>query len=160
MGRRVYTGGFDNVSVGSAVQDILSLLAPATKGVQIHWCHLAAAGVTAPAQVRLRIKRGTATVTQGSGGSAPTPGAVDPGDTLAAGAILHCNDTTQATTTGNFTGLPKYDQWNVLLPYDYQPGPEDEDRDVALPGQIWILDLPGVITAVTVSGFLQWREVP
>src|SRR6266550_3968064 len=160
MGRRVYAAGFDNISIGSAIQDIFSLLTPAAKGAQIHWAHLEAAGVTSPAQVRLRIKRGTATVTQGSGGTAPTPGAVDPGDTLAAGGILHCNDTTQATTTGNFTGLVKYAQWNVLLPWDYQPGPEDEDRDSLLPAQAWILDLPGVITAVTCSGFLQWRELP
>lgn len=160
MGRRIYEAGFDNVTVGSAVQDIFSLLTSSAKGAQIHWAHLSAAGVTSPAQVRLRIKRGTATVTQGSGGSAPTPGLVDPGDTLAATGILHCNDTVQATTSGNFTGSVKYDQWNVLLPWDYMPGPEDEDRDSLGVSQAWILDLPAVITATVVSGFLRWREYP
>ena len=160
MGRRIYSAGFDNVTIGTAVQDIFSLLAGAAKGVQLHHIHLEAAGVTSPAQIRLRLKRGTATVTQGSGGTAPTPGIVDFGDTLAATAILHVNDTTQATTTGNFTGLVEYFQWNVLLPFDYMPGPEDEDREVAVVSQILILDLPAVITATACSGFIKWREIP
>lgn len=159
MGRRIYSAGFDNVTVGAAVQDIFSLLAPAAKGAQIHWAHLEAGGVTSPAQIRLRMKRGTGTCASGTGGSAPTPGFVDPGDTLAAAAVLHCNDTAQSTAT-SFTTFIKYSQWNVLLPWDYQPGPEDEDRDVILPGQLWVLDLPGVITGTFVSGFLQWRELP
>jgi len=69
-------------------------------------------------------------------------------------------DTTQATTTGNFTGLAIYFNWNVLLPFDYMPGPEDEDRETALVSQALILDLPAVITATTMSGFIKWREVP
>ncbi len=160
MGRRIYTGGFDNVSVGTAVQDIFSLLAGSIKGVKLHHIHLEAAGITTAAQIRMRLKRGTATVTQGSGGSAPTPGMVDAGDSLAATAILHCNDTTQATTSGNFTGLVIYFQWNVLLPFDYMPGPEDEDREKALVSQALILDLPAVITATTMSGFIKWEEMP
>jgi hypothetical protein len=158
VGRRIYEAGFDNQSIGSAVQDIFSLLAPATKGIQIHWVHLSAAAVTSPAQIRLRIGRATATVTQGTGGTAPTGFSTDAGDTLASVVTCHCNDTTQATTTGTF--FYKYDQWNVLLPYDYQPGPEDEDRDAVLISQLWRLDLPGVVTAVVASGFIKWRELP
>ena len=160
MGRRIYAAGFDSVSIGTAVQDIFSLLAGATKGVILHHIHLEASGITTAAQLRMRLKRGTATVTQGSGGSAPTPGAVDPGDSLAATAILHCNDTSQATTSGNFTGLIEYFNWNVLLPFDYMPGPEDEDRERALVAQALILDLPATITATTVSGFMKWQETP
>lgn len=160
MGRRIYSAGFDNATLGTAVQDIFSLLASATKGVQLHHIHLEAASVTSPAQIRMRLKRGTATVTQGSGGSAPTPGAVDAGDTLAATAVLHCNDTVQATTTGNFTGLVEYFQWNVLLPFDYVPQSEDEDREVGLVAQALILDLPATITATVASGFIKWREIP
>src|ERR1700691_4363809 len=119
MGRRIYSAGFDTVSVGTAVQDIFSLLASATKGVQLHHIHLEAAGVTTAAQIRLRLKRGTATVSQGSGGTVPTPGMIDAGDTLASTATLHVNDTTQATTSGNFTGFIEYFQGNVLPPFDY-----------------------------------------
>lgn len=160
MGRRIYSAGFDSVSVGTAVQDIFSLLAGTTKGIQLHHIHLEAASITTAAQIRLRLKRGTATVTQGSGGTAPTPGAVDAGDSLAATAVLRVNDTTQATTSGNFTGLIIYFQWNVLLPFDYMPGPEDEDREKGLVSQALILDLPAVITATTMSGFIKWAEMP
>lgn len=160
MGRRIYSGGFDNVSIGTAVQDIFSLLAGTTKGVQLHHIHLEASGVTTAAEIRMRLKRGTATVTQGSGGTVVTPLIVDAGDTLAATGVLHVNDTSQATTSGNFTGYLIYFNWNVLLPFDYMPGPEDEDREVALVSQALILDLPATIVATTVSGFIKWREMP
>lgn len=160
MGRRVYSAGFDNVTVGTAVQDIFSLLASSAKGIILHHIHLEAAGITTAAQLRMRLKRGTATVTQGTGGSAPTPGAVQSGDTLAATAILHCNDTSQATTSGNFTGLVEYFQWNVLLPWDYMPGPEEEDREGTIVSQALILDLPATITQTVMSGFIKWAEVP
>ena len=160
MGHRIYSAGFNAVSVGTAVQDIFSLLAGATKGIQLHHIHLEASGVTTAAQIDLRLKRGTATVTQGSGGSAPAAGLIDAGDTTAAASTIHCNDTTQATTVGNFTGLVEYFNWNVLLPFDYMPGPEDEDREVALPAQILILDLPATIVTTTMTGFIKWREIP
>ena len=99
-------------------------------------------------------------MTQGSGGTVVTPGIVDAGDTLAATAVAHVNDTTQATTTGNFTGLVEYFQWNVLLPFDYMPGPEDADRETALVSQALILDLPATIVATVMSGFIKWREIP
>lgn len=159
MGRRIYVAGFDNIAVGTAVQDIFSLLAGSAKGIQLHHIHLEAAGVTTAAQIRMRLKRGTATVTQGSGGTNVTPAIVDAGDTLAATATAHVNDTTQATTTGAFTTLAQF-QWNVLLPFDYMPGPEDEDRECALVSQALILDLPASITQTTISGFIKWRELP
>jgi len=160
MGRRIYESGFDNTSIGTAVQDIWSLFAGASNGAQVHWIQLTAAGITTAAQIRMRLKRGTATVTQGSGGTVSAKNFVDDGDTKASGSTLHNNDTTQATTTGNFTGLTKYFQWNVLLPFDYMPGPEDEDRDTCSVSEILILDLPAVITATTVSSFMTWREYP
>lgn len=159
MSARVYTAGFDNVAMGTAVQDIFSLKAGAAKGIQLHHIHLEAAAVTTPIQIRMRLKRGTATVTQGSGGSTPTPGLVDVGETLASTSTLHCNDTAQATTTGNFTGLIKYFQWNLLLPFDYIP-PSEEDRETCDVAQAFILDLPATITAFTGSGFITWREWP
>jgi len=160
MGRRIYKSGFDTASIGTAVQDIWSLFAGASNGIQIHWCQMTAASVTTAAQIRLRFKRGTATVTQGSGGTVSAMNLVDDGDTKAAGSTVHNNDTTQATTTGNFTGLLEYFQWNVLLPFDYMPGPEDEDRPTCLVSQILIFDLPVVIVATTISSNISWREYP
>jgi hypothetical protein len=160
MGRRVYKGAIDNVSIGTAVQDIWSLLAGASNGIQLHWLNATAAGVTTAAQIRTRLKRGTATVTIGTGGSTPAKNFVDDGDTKASGSTLHANDTTQATTTGNFTGYVEYFQWNVLLPFDAMPGPEDEDRPASSVSEAWIWDLPAVITATTISSNLAWREYP
>lgn len=160
MGRRMYRSAIDTVSIGTAVQDIWLLFAGASNGIQWHWGQLTAAAVTTAAQIRLRLKRGTATVTAGSGGTAPAKNIVDDGDTKASGSTVRANDTTQATTSGNFTGLLSYFQWNVLLPFDYMPGPEDEDRDACSVSEALILDLPAVIVATSVSGFVQWREYP
>lgn len=160
MGRRIYEAGIDTVSIGTAVQDIWALLTGATNAAQIHWIQLTAAAVTTAAQIRLRLKRGTATVTIGSGGSTPAKNLADDGDTKASGSTLHANDTAQATTSGNFTGFLKYFQWNVLLPFDYMPGPEDEDRPACGVAEAFILDLPAVITATSISGFMTWRETP
>jgi len=160
MGARIYVAAFDNVAVGTAVQDIFTLLSGAAKGIQLHHIHLEAASITSAAQIRLRLKRGTATVTPGSGGTVVTPSIIDAGDTLASTTTAHVNDTVQATTSGNFTGLVEYFQWNVLLPFDYMPGPEDADRETALVNQALILDLPATIVATTMSGFIKWREIP
>lgn len=160
MGRRIYKSGVDNVSIGTAVQDIWSLLAGSANGIQLHWLQCSAAGVTTAAEIRMRLKRGTATVTQGSGGSTPAANLVDSGDTKASASTVHANDTTQATTSGNFTGFVEYFQWNVLLPWDYMPGPEDEDRPACLAAQAFILDLPATITATTISQDASWREYP
>jgi hypothetical protein len=160
MGRRIYKSGVDTVTIGTAVQDIWSMLAGASNGIQLHWLNCSAAGVTTAAELRLRLKRGTATVTQGSGGSTPAKNLVDDGDSKASGTTVHANDTTQATTTGNFTGYVEFFQWNVLLPFDYMPGPEDEDRPACSVSEAWILDLPAVIVSTVISQNVAWREYP
>jgi hypothetical protein len=161
MGRRIYVASFDTVNVGTAVQDIFSLLTSAAKGLQLHHIQLSAGSQTTAAEIRLRLKRGTATVTQGSAGTTPTPALIDVGDTLAATVVAHCNDTTQATTSGAFTTAFPFFQWNVLLPFDYMPGPEDEDRETCVVNQALILDLPTTVgAAYPTSGFIKWREVP
>lgn len=160
MGRRIYKSGVDNVTIGTAVQDIWDILSGASNGIQLHWLQCTAAGVTTAAEIRMRLKRGTATVTQGSGGTTPAANLVDDGDTKASGSTVHANDTSQATTSGNFTAYVEYFQWNVLLPWDYMPGPEDEDRPACLTAQAFILDLPTTIVATTISQNLAWREYP
>jgi hypothetical protein len=162
MGRRIYTAGFDTISLGTAPMDIWSLFNGTSNGAQLHWLQLTASAVTTAAQERMRLKRGTITVTQGTGGTTPAKNLVDDGDTKVSGATLHANDvTTQATTTGNFTGFLEYFQWNVLLPFDYMPGPEDEDRPADGVSEIFILDFPASpAVAYVCSSFLRWREYP
>jgi hypothetical protein len=162
MGRRVYESSTNVVTLGTARQDIWLLLASASNGIQIHHTQFTAAGVSTATQVNLNLKRGTATVSVGSGGTTPAKNLVDDGDTKASQSTVRANDsTTQATTSGNFTGYVHYTQWNVLLPFDEMPGPEDEDRPTCSVLEALIWELPAVLTqSYTISQFIKWREVP
>lgn len=156
MGQRVYTVPIENLTIGTAVQDIFSLVTGASNGVELHHIHLEA-NVGAEAALRMRLKRGTATVTQGSGGSVVTPVPVDANDGASSGVTAHIGDTTQATTTGAFTNLAGF-QWDVALPFDHFPAPED--RETSTVSQTLILDLPAVVTSTTISGYLKYRQLP
>lgn len=153
MGQKVYTVPIENVTIGTAVQDIYSLVTGASNGIEIHHIHLDA-NVAAEASLRMRLKRGTA-VTQGSGGSSVTPAPCDATDPVSVGVTAHINDTTQAT--GSFTTLAGF-FWDVALPFDDLPAPEDRFSCTVLQGLF--LDLPATVTATTISGFLKYRLLP
>ena len=136
MGQRIYKMIFDNVSI-AAIQDVLSMKAGAANGIEIHQIDLSAGGVTSPAEIRLRLKRLSAAVTQGTGGTVLTPSSADSGDTKASTATVRANDTAQATTTGTTTFLGAW-QWNVQLQWQYLPAPEDR---LALRVAAWQLKL-------------------
>jgi hypothetical protein len=157
MGQRVYKTFFENVTI-AALQDIFSLKAGEANGLEIHQIDLSAGGVTAPAEIRLRIKVAPATVTQGTGGTAPTISPSDSGDTKTATATARANDiTTQTTSTGTMKTLQAH-QWNVLLPWQYLPAPED--REVIQAGEAFIIDVAAAPASTVVSGSIAWREVP
>lgn len=156
MGQRIYVVPIENVTIGTAAQDVFSLLCGASNGIEIHHIHLEA-NVSAEAALRMRLKRGTATVTQGSGGSAPTPAPVDVNDASSSGVTAHINDTTPATTSGAFTTLAGF-YWDVALPFDHLPAPED--RETCTVSQALILDLPATIASTTISGYLKYRQLP
>lgn len=156
MGSRVYTTYFDNVSI-SAVQDVFSLKAGAANGLEVHQIDLTAGGVTSPAEIRLRLKVLPATVTQGTGGTVPTISPTDSGDTKAATAVAHANDTTQATTGGTAKILEAH-QWNVLLNWQWLPPPED--RIIVQAAEGFVLDFPAAPSATSVSGTIKWKEIP
>jgi hypothetical protein len=156
MGLRVYSAVFENVTI-SAIQDIFLLKAGAANGLEIHQIDLGAGGVTAPAEVRLRLKRLPATVTAGSGGSSLTGNATDSGDAKTSTATVRSNDTTQATTSGTAVVLAAH-QWNVLTPWQYLPAPED--REAVQAGEALVLDIPGAPASTVVSGTIKWRELP
>jgi hypothetical protein len=156
MGQRVYKTFFENVTI-SAVQDVFLLKAGSANGVELHQIDLSAGGVTAPAEIRLRLKVLPATVTNGSGGSAPTISPADSGDSKSATATVRTNDTTQATTSGTSKTLQAH-QWNVLAPWQYLPAPED--REIIQAGEAIVLDMPGSPASTIVSGTIAWRELP
>jgi hypothetical protein len=154
--KRVYTAFFDNVTVGTAVQDIFLVKAGSANLIELHSIVLTAgAAISTPVEIRLRLKRGTATITNGSGGSAPSAVPADDNDSAAASSV-RANDTTQATTSGAFTTLGAW-YWNELMPFELLWPPED--RPVCKAAEGFILDLPAVIAAsVSVSGVLTWAE--
>jgi len=155
MGDRVYTCPIASVSIGTAVQDIFAIIPGATKAIILHHIHLDA-NVSAEAALRLRLKRMTATASAGSNGTAGAPKPVDPAD-AAATAVVRLNDTTQATTSGSTEYLGEF-YWDVALPFDHLPAPEDRERCV-INGAI-ILDLPATITATTIAGYVKYSEIP
>jgi hypothetical protein len=156
MGQRIYATYFDNVTI-AAVQDIFSAKAGAANGIEIHQLDLTAGGVTSPAEIRIRLKRLPATVTQGSGGSTPVVSPMDSGDTKSSAAALHANDTSQATTSGTAIILGAW-QWQVLNPFTYLPAPED--RPVCQAAEAIVFDIPGAPSSTVVSGMMVWRELP
>jgi hypothetical protein len=156
LGQRVYSTMFENITI-AAVQDVIALKAGAVNGIELHEIDLSAGGVTAPAEIRLRLKRLPATVTLGSGGSAPSANPIDSGDTRASTATARANDTTQATTSGTPVLLAAW-QWNVLTPWQYLPAPED--RETIQAGEALVFDIPGAPASTTVSGTVKWRELP
>ncbi len=157
MGQRVYKATFENVTI-AAVQDIFSLKASSANGIELHQIDLSAGAVSAPAEIRLRLKRlgGGGTITAGSGGSSLTAAIADEGDTKASVATVRANDTTQASMTGGTNATLGVWQWNVLLPFQYLPAPEDRDRCAA--GSELVLDMPGAPASTVVSGTIVWAE--
>lgn len=149
----MYVVNFDNVSIGTAVQDLFAVKAGASASVVLHWIHLDSTN-TAAAAMRLRLRRATATVTLGTGTSY-TPNALDERD-AACTATAKTNVTTQSTTSGSFVDIGFF-QWDTVLPFDYLPTPEDRPRCKASGGIV--LDLPATITAATCSGFLVFEEL-
>jgi hypothetical protein len=156
MGQRIYSAAFDNVTI-AAVQDVFYLRAGAANGIEIHHIQLGAGAVTGAAEIRLRLKRLPATVTAGSGGTAPTVSTIDSGDTKAATATARANDTTQATTSGTAVIILPW-QWNVLGMFEYLPAPED--REVCQATEALVLDVAATPASTVVSGWIKWREIP
>lgn len=116
MKGRIYTVTFDNVSV-SAAQDFFELTPADDKPIMLVGLSLDNVGGTADAGdaqeelLRLSIIRGF--TSSGSGGSAPTPTALNPAD-AASGFTAEVNNTTVANTGSTTT--PWNGGWNVRVP--------------------------------------------
>ena len=153
---RLYTISFENVTV-AALQDIFAIKAGATNGIIIRRISLSAGGVSAPAEYRLRIKRMPATVTIGSGGTAPTVQKVSsvlPFTSLSTNA--RANDTSQATTSGTAQVIAAW-QWNVLQDFLEVP-PTLEERWECAASEGMIVDFAAAPASTAMSGFIVWEE--
>jgi hypothetical protein len=97
---RMYTVSFENVTI-SAAQDLIAVKGSTGKTCKVKrvWVGASNTALQTAQHLRLRCRYLPATVTAGSGGSAPTPAPLDPGDAAAA-FTARANDTTPATTSG------------------------------------------------------------
>ena len=97
---RIYTVTFENVAV-SAAQDLIQIKGASNKMLRILRRWVGATDTTIPTgqMLRLRERILPATVTDGSGGTTPTPVKHDQGDAAASFTAL-ANNTTPATTNG------------------------------------------------------------
>jgi hypothetical protein len=118
---RTYTVSFENVAI-TAAQDLVACKGSTGKVCEVNrvWFGPTDTTLQTAQGLRLNIKYSSATLTLGSGGTAPTPQPVDPGD-AAASFTAHVNDTTQATTSGAFTNrfpIGKHNYNDVDFPLD------------------------------------------
>lgn len=115
---RIYEITFENVAV-SAAQDLVSLKGGAARTVKIKRMRVAATNTSIPTaqMLELRASLASATLTAGSGGTAPTPRPVDLGD-AAATFTARANDTSKATTSGAFT-IVEESGCHIYAGYDF-----------------------------------------
>lgn len=97
---RTYTVSFENVVI-SAAQDLIQIKGASNKVLRVKrlWLGMTSTTLQTAQGLRLRVRQLPATVTDGSGGSTPTPQLLSPGDAAASFTAL-VNNTTPATTSG------------------------------------------------------------
>lgn len=127
---RVYSVSFSGVSV-AAVQDLIAVTATSAMAFKVHSIQVGQITKTSVESLRVSLKRLPATVTVGSGGTAPTPRKVVNGD-AAATVTARANDTTQATTGGTAETLLA-DVFNLVNGFAWIFPPDD--RPVIAPSQ-------------------------
>lgn len=153
---RVFSISFDNITV-AAVQDLFAVKASATNGLAVRRISLSAGGVTAPAEMRIRLKRMPVTYTAGSGGTAPTIQKVNsllPFSSLSTSA--RANDTTQSTTSGTAQILINW-QWNVLQDFLEVP-PTDDGRWESTINEGLVIDIAATPASTLMSGTFVFEE--
>jgi len=152
---RTYTVIFSAVAV-SAAQDLFEITPADDRPIEILGLSLGQTSDTGDAQdeqLQISIIRGH--TTSGSGGTAPTPGALNPLD-AAAGFTAEVNNTTVASAGTTVT--LHTDAWNVRAGYTVWWPPEA--RPVATQGNTTIVvRQTAPADAITMSGTLYVREL-
>ena len=114
---RMYTAGFQNVSISVSTDDVFEVLAPTDAAVILYSCYIGQRSTETSDAIAVSIQRAT---TSGSGGTVVTANPHAVGDS-AFGGVCERNNTTQATT---LTLLPA-DGFNVLSGWQYRPIPDE-----------------------------------
>src|SRR3990167_3670025 len=151
----IFTATFSAVAV-SAAQDVFTIVAPQGKRVKIREIVLAQYTDFADAAAEILsvlVVRGYTTA--GSGGSAGTPGNVDPSGRRAS-ATVRRNDTTVAT--GGTAAVLRSGAWNIQSEWLYIP--DQSERAILQPDQRLVVRITAPAGSVTMNATLVFEEVP
>ena len=150
MTGRIYTVSFSQVTIATA-QDILAVYA-GTMPFTVLEVWLSQTTETVTSGLPIALKYLPSVVTLGSGGSALTPQRNVPGDALAT-VTAASNNTTVATST-NSAIIWRYDAWQVLDPYLWNPPSQDASPVVPTNGAfiLSLLTSPSGSQSIVVSG--------
>lgn len=152
---RFYTVQFNNVAI-TAAQDLFNVAATSGMAFKLHQLEISADSATTAAELRVSLQRWTATVTNGSGGSAPTPAPLLSTDS-AATFTARTNDTTRSSNTGTKTILFEFG-WNLLNGLIFVPAPEYRPSFAISQNMIIGLETaPG--SSVTCDGYIVVEEL-
>jgi hypothetical protein len=160
MAGRQYTVIFDNVAV-TAAADFFELNPAADKPIQLIGLDIGQTNRVGDANEDLLrwsiIRMSGGTLTSGSGGTAPTPQALNPTDT-AAGFTSEVNNTTQASTTGT-TSTQWASTFNTRIGLLWTPTPEQYVMAVDSAGTgaliVRLLEAPGASTTFSGTAVVQ-----
>lgn len=152
---RIYSVTFENVAV-SAAQDLVQIKGASNKLLRILRRWVGSTDTTIPTgqMLRLRERILPSTVTDGSGGSTPTPVKHDQGDAAATFTAL-ANDTTKATTNGTAvtlyaTGCHVFNGFDDI----------HDDPPTVAPGASYVFELLSTVTGtVHLSGGVEVEEL-
>ncbi len=142
MGRR-YQVSTEGVAV-SAAQDLAQIIGAAGKILRIRRVHVGATDTTEPTaqQLELRCRFLPATVTNGSGGTSPTPRLFDPGD-AAASFTAKANNTTPATSSGTAVIL---EEWGCHIANGWTWIWPDAETPIVGPSESFTFELLSTVT--------------
>jgi len=158
----IYTVAFSQASV-AAVRDLYTIKASTITAIRIHGFTLSQETLISDAnekELRLTVKRGSSTITVGSGGSTATPSPqLRSAPALGGSATVVTNNTTQTTVnTGSLVTLEQF-SWNVRAPFIWWYPPELRPVVEANSSNAvyWILALDTAPSSTTINGTL-WFE--
>lgn len=154
---RQYAITFEQVAV-TAAQDLVQVIGAAGKIARIKRVWVGCTDTTIPAaqMISLRCRFLPATVSNGSGGSAPTPRPFDAGDAASSVTAL-ANSTSKATSNGTVTIL--YENGVHLFAGDDHSFPA-EARPIVGPSESFVWELLStVVASLHLSGGVEYEEL-
>lgn len=151
----MYAVSVVGVASPAAIWDVMELNVPADAVVKIHSVYLGQTtdmGDAAAEALTVQLIRGHAT--SGSGGSTATPVPKLAGN-AAAGTTVETNNTTIAST--GTAVIMHADVWNIALPWQYRPTPEE--RDELSPSSRLVIRVSAPADAITTTCTVIFEEL-